>query len=82
MKDHELANIILLGLHHSDSVTKRDHPEKFANNHGVTDREQINRVCNDLHDRGLITDYWNVDTILAKISAAGIRAIQTAGENE
>src|SRR5665213_435090 len=81
MTDDALADIILRGLYNSQTVTRRDDPEEIALAHGVDDRIQIDRVCDDLHSMDLITDYINHENIIAKITGKGARAIQ-AIDNE
>lgn len=79
MVDSDLAIVILRGLAESKTVTGVDDPAEIAQANGVTDRNQVLRVCDDLRDRGLIEpgtyDDATEGPMCAKITAAGRRAI-------
>jgi hypothetical protein len=82
MKDDALADAILRGLYETQTPTGRDDLEEIALAKGFDNRIQLDRVCDDLHDRGLITDYSNIDTIIGKITSRAAQAIQAIGETD
>ncbi len=80
MNDHELGRVMLEALRDSPSPTHMGDLVAIARERGVDVWPQITRVADELHRRGYVEEFEPSDqSILARISAEGVKALETGG---